>query len=159
MARAIAQRLLFLCADDLAVKRPTSNAGAVQVQRRSFLFALGLTPFLSFPLRAAPSLKVIYIGGWDCLPCSVWKKKYKQDWLASAEFKRVTWIEIEAPHLKEAYEDAFWPADLRPIRDQLPKKTGTPRFLIVADGKVMSNRFGKWNDTVADLKRLLAKSN
>jgi hypothetical protein len=46
----------------------------------------------------------------------------------------VTWIEIEAPHLARAYDDTYWPASLRPIRDQLPRKSGTPRFLIVRDG-------------------------
>jgi hypothetical protein len=69
----------------------------------------------------------------------------------------VTWIEIEAPHLTRAYDDTYWPASLRPIREQLPKKAGTPRFLIVRDDKVVSNHFGgTWMDTLADLKRLLA---
>ena len=47
----------------------------------------------------------------------------------------MTWIEIEAPHLTRAYDDSYWPASLRPIRDQLPRKSGTPRFVIVWDGK------------------------
>ena len=70
----------------------------------------------------------------------------------------MTWIEIEAPHLTRAYEDAYWPASLRPIRDQLPTKSGTPRFLIVRDDKVVSNHFGgTWADTLADLKRILGE--
>ena len=72
----------------------------------------------------------------------------------------MTWIEIEAPHLTRAYDDAHWPADLRPIRDQLPRKSGTPRFLVVRDGKVVANHFndgGAWEKTLADLKRLLDK--
>ena len=38
-----------------------------------------------------------------------------------------------------------------------PRKSGTPRFLIVTDGKVVSNGFGvsKWMATMADLKKLL----
>lgn len=127
------------------------------MERRSFLLALLLAPFLSSAAAAAAPLTMIYIGGWDCLPCAAWKRKYKAEWMASPEFKRVKWIEIEAPHLTEAYDDAYWPDDLRPIRDQLPKKVGTPRFLIVRDGKVVSNHFGKWPNTFADLKRLLAK--
>jgi hypothetical protein len=67
----------------------------------------------------------------------------------------VTWIEIEAPHLARAYDDTYWPASLRPIRDQLPRKSGTPRFLIVRDGKVVGNHFDGWANTLADLKRLL----
>ena len=70
----------------------------------------------------------------------------------------MTWIEIEAPHLTRAYDDSYWPAELRPIRDQLPRKSGTPRFLIVRDGKVVANHFNDgntWANTLADLKRLL----
>ena len=70
----------------------------------------------------------------------------------------MTWIEIEAPHLTRAYEDAYWPANLRPIRDQLPKKSGTPRFLTVRDDRVVSNHFGgTWADTLADLNRILGE--
>jgi len=70
----------------------------------------------------------------------------------------VTWIEIEAPHLTRAYDDTYWPVNLRPIRDQLPRKSGTPRFLIVRDGKVVANHFNDgntWAKTLADLKQLL----
>jgi hypothetical protein len=41
---------------------------------------------------------------------------------------------------------------------RLPRKSGTPRFLIVKDGKVLSNEFGGgsgWATTMADLKKLL----
>jgi hypothetical protein len=80
--------------------------------------------------------------------------------LTSPEYKQVDWIEIDAHHLRQAYEDQYWPAQYRPIRDQLPKKSGTPRFLVVQAGKVVANRFGGpdyWSGTVADIKRLLAQ--
>ena len=44
--------------------------------------------------------------------------------------------------------------------DQLPRKSGTPRFLIVRDGKVVSNEFGGGDSgrtTMADLKKLLGE--
>ena len=42
---------------------------------------------------------------------------------------------------------------------ELPRKTGTPRFLIVSDGKVVSNEFGtgRWAATMADLKKHLGE--
>jgi len=100
---------------------------------------------------------VIYVGGWDCQPCTAWKSKYKASWLASPEYKQVTWIEVEAPKLKEAYQERFWPGDLRPILDQLPRKSGTPRFLIVKDDKIIANEFGtsRWSKFLADLKKQL----
>lgn len=129
------------------------------MKRRAFVFATVLAATASVPLRAATDLKVIYVGGWDCTPCTNWKNKYKADWLASPEFKRVTWIEVEAPRLKEAYRQRYWPAELHPVLDQLPRKSGTPRFLIVKDGKVVSNEFGgsRWEVTMAELKKMLGE--
>ena len=116
----------------------------------------------TFPVaaRAAPTgpdLKVIYVGGLDCPPCTKWKEQYKASWLASAEYQKVTWVEIDPPRLREAYQERHWPAELKPVLDQLPRKTGTPRFLIVRDGTIVSNEFGrsKWTIVLADLKKIL----
>ena len=70
---------------------------------------------------------------------------------------KITWIEVDAPKLKEAYQERYWPGDLRPILDQLPRKSGTPRFLIVRDGKVIANEFGssQWTKVLAELKKQL----
>jgi hypothetical protein len=127
------------------------------MNRRAFLFgSLAASTALS-AASAAPILQVIYIGGWDCPPCLQWKNTHKAKWLASPEFHKVTWIEIEAPKLKEAYQQRYWPDDLKPVLDQLPRKSGTPRFLIVKDGRIVSNEFGvsKWAWTMTDLKKLL----
>jgi hypothetical protein len=129
------------------------------MNRRAFVFA---SLAASAPLalaHAASELKVIYVGGWDCPPCTTWKNTQKAKWLASPEFSRVTWIEVESPKLKEAYQARYWPGDLKPILDQIPRKSGTPRFLIVKDGKIVSNEFGggQWTATIADLKRQLGE--
>lgn len=106
---------------------------------------------------AALDLKVIYVGGLDCPPCTKWKNGYRAKWFASPEFRQVTWIEVDPPNLREAYQERYWPGDLKPILDQVPRKSGTPRFLIVKDGKIVSNEFGvsKWLSTMADLKKIL----
>lgn len=126
------------------------------MKRRTFVVA-GLGGSLALSARAAPPLRVIYVGGLDCQPCTAWKNKYKADWLASPEYKQVTWIAVEAPKLKEAYTARYWPGDLGPILDQLPRKSGTPRFLIVKDGRVVANEFGvgHWLKIMAELKRQL----
>ena len=127
------------------------------VNRRTFVVAGLVGSSLPFLARAASALKVIYVGGWDCQPCTAWKNKYKAGWLASPEYQRITWIEVEAPKLKEAYQQRFWPGDLRPILDQLPRKSGTPRFLIVRDDKIIANEFGvgQWPKILAELKKQL----
>jgi hypothetical protein len=134
------------------------------MNRRAFLIASLLastSPMMLFgPARAASSdLTVIYVGGWDCPPCSQWKNTQKARWLASPEFPKVTWVEVESPKLKDAYKERYWPAELRPVLAELPRKTGTPRFLIVKDGKVLSNEFGtgRWVATMADLKKQLGE--
>jgi hypothetical protein len=128
------------------------------MNRRTFVVAGLLGGALQLPARAASPLNVIYIGGWDCQPCAAWKNKYKADWFASPEYKQVTWIEVESPKLKEAYQERFWPGDLRPILNQLPRKSGTPRFLIVRDDKIIANEFGVdgWSKILAELKKQLS---
>jgi hypothetical protein len=120
--------------------------------RRAFLIASLLASTSSVmtigPARAASDLTVIYVGGLDCPPCTEWKNTQK-----------VTWVEVESPRLREAYKERYWPADLRPVLAQLPRKSGTPRFLIVRDGKLVANEFGtgRWAATVADLKKELGE--
>lgn len=94
------------------------------------------------PASAAGPLKVVYVGGWDCAPCTTWKNRYKAEWLASPQFTKVSWVEVESPKLKEAYRERYWPDDLRPVLESLPRKSGTPRFLVVKDGRVIANEFG-----------------
>ena len=134
------------------------------MNRRAFLIAsllaATLPMMLSGPARAAsPELTVIYVGGWDCPPCTQWKNTQKARWLASPEYRKVTWVEVESPHLKDAYKERYWPAELRPVLAELPRKTGTPRFLIVRDGKVLANEFGtgRWSAILADLKAQLGE--
>ena len=127
------------------------------MNRRAFVFApLAASAPLALA-HAASELKVIYVGGWDCGPCTTWKNKYKAQWLTSPEFRKVAWIEVESPKLKEAYQERYWPGELRAVLEQLPRKSGTPRFLIVREGRVVFNEFGgsKWEKAMAELKHIL----
>ena len=129
------------------------------MNRRAFVFASLVTATLPGAVRAASDIKVIYVGGRDCPYCILWENKYKAGWLASPEFRQVTWIEVDPPHLREAYEEQHWPGELKAVLDQIPRKSGTPRFLIVRDGQVVANEFGgsKWAVIMADLKKLLGE--
>jgi hypothetical protein len=131
------------------------------MNRRAFLFAsLAVTTGLAATLGSAsagPDVQVIYIGGQDCPPCQRWRSSQQPRWLASAEFQRVAWFEIEPMNLRDAYDERSWPRALRPILAQVPRKSGTPRFLIVQDGRIVSNQLGTsaWAATMADLKQYL----
>lgn len=127
------------------------------MNRRAFLFA-GLAVSAG-TAHAANSLQVVYVGGQDCPPCRRWSATYKAKWLASPEYGRVVWYEVEPAHLGEAYEERHWPEALRPVLAQVPSRNGTPRFLIVADGRIVSNEIGvsKWLNTMKELRKLLGE--
>jgi hypothetical protein len=129
------------------------------MNRRAFLVA-GLASALAAstsltPVRAMARVSVIYIGGVDCDPCTRWKKAHRDTWMASPEQKKVRWIEIDPPSLLMAYLPSYWPDELRPVLEQLPRKVGTPRFLIVVDGRVVDNQFGgnAWPVTVGNVRK------
>jgi hypothetical protein len=131
------------------------------MNRRAFLFAsLAASPALSgmpSAARAVPDLVVIYIGGQDCPPCQRWRADAHPRWLASSEFQKVSYFEIEPITLKDAYDERSWPRALRPVLGQVPRKSGTPRFLIVQEGRIVSNQLGlsAWASTLADLRELV----
>jgi hypothetical protein len=129
------------------------------MNRRAFLFASLAASAAGSRARATSRVQVIYIGGQDCPPCRRWIASYKESWLASPEYRQVAWVEVEPAHLKEAYQERRWPDALRPVLAQVPGKWGTPRFLIVEDGRIVSNQVGvtKWLKTMAELKRLLGE--
>lgn len=115
-------------------------------------------PVVVWPALAAGNIQVVYVGGWDCPYCTVWKNQYKKDWVESPYFSQVQWIEVDVPHLRDAYQERYWQGALAAIREQLPKKSGTPRFIVVRDGKVVSNELGvnKWEYSLTIIRTLLA---
>jgi hypothetical protein len=128
------------------------------MNRRAFLFAGLILPMAAPLARAASSdVEVIYVGGQDCPYCTLWQNKYRAQWLASPEFQRVAWTEIDPPHLREAYLERYWPGELKAVLDQVPRKSGTPRFLIVSKGKLVFNAAGadQWERAMRALRNVL----
>jgi hypothetical protein len=130
----------------------------MQMNRRAFLIGgLLSSTVLTSALAQAP-LTVIYVGGADCPPCVNWKNRYKAQWMSSPEFRKIRWVEVETPSLREAYDPRHWAGDLKAIYDQLPRKSGTPRFLVVQAGQVVDNQLGTsaWLRVLSDVKTLVA---
>ena len=127
------------------------------MNRRAFLFASLLVPMAAPLAHAASDVEVIYVGGQDCPYCTLWQNKYKAQWLASPELQQVTWTEIDPPHLHESYQERYWPGDLKAVLDQIPRKSGTPRFLIVSKGKLVFNVAGadQWERALRALRNVL----
>ena len=127
------------------------------MNRRAFVFAGLSLPALSRAALGAPDVQVVYVGGQDCPFCTLWRQKYEADWRGSPEFKQVGYVEIDPPHLRQAYERRYWPGELGAVLEQIPRKSGTPRFLIVSRGKLVFNELGttKWERAVMALKNVL----
>jgi len=128
------------------------------MQRRGLVLA-GLLSVATLSQSSAQQqpVTVLYVGGWDCSFCRAWKSNSKAAWLASPQFSKVKFVEIDTPKLKDAYETRNWPEQYRPILAQLPKKFGTPRFVVVQDGKVVSNEegTGEWDRTMTKIRELV----
>jgi hypothetical protein len=130
------------------------------MQRRIFI-STGLlaTAFVSSSLaqQAPQGVTVLYVGGWDCSICKAWKSTSKAGWLASKEYAKVKYVEIDTPKLKDAYESRNWPKEYRAILDQLPAKFGTPRFIVIRDGKILANETGTagWDPVAAKVRELV----
>ncbi|WP_428667993.1 hypothetical protein [Reyranella sp.] len=131
------------------------------MNRRAFLFASlaasSTWSGMSCATHAASDIQLIYIGGQDCGGCKRWRANAHPRWLASEEIQKVSYFEIEPITLKDAYDERSWPRGLRAVLAQVPHKSGTPRFLIVQDGRIVSNQLGvsAWTSTLADLKQLM----
>src|SRR5260370_5712035 len=97
------------------------------MNRRALLFAGLILPAAAQVAHAAGDVEVIYVGGWDCPYCVMWQNKYKAQWLASPEVKQVTWIEVDVPHLRGAYQERDWPGELNAVREQSPRQNRQPR--------------------------------
>ncbi len=93
-------------------------------------------------------ITVLYVGAWDCPPCTRWNNNEKKAWMETDSFKKVTFREVTTYTYKDtAYTDR-WPEDLRWVLKSTYVKEGAPRFIMIADGKVVMNAVGTkyWNE-------------
>jgi hypothetical protein len=91
--------------------------------------------------RGIKKLSVLYVGAFNCPSCDAWKRRDQRpeaDLMKSVELRQV-----QTNSYSYISQDSAWPDDLKPIRDRLKLKSGTPRFIIIADDKVVLHRFGK----------------
>jgi hypothetical protein len=102
-------------------------------------------------------ITVIYVSALNCPFCRDWEANSKTKWEQSAERSRVDFRVVQAPFFERLDEDHYWSSDIRWIRDQLRISRGTPRFIVVVDGKVVRHKFGvrSWQTEIYPLLQSL----
>lgn len=99
-------------------------------------------PVMHIPPARAASLELIYVGAEDCAPCRAWQQDDGAAFRRSAEFTRITYIEVKAAHLRDVLKDENWPEEIRGLRGRLKKSDGVPLWLVVSHDDVVEQRFG-----------------
>lgn len=102
---------------------------------------------------------LLYVGAEDCAPCRAWQNGEGAAFLASAEFPRITYRQVKSPHLHDVLKDENWPEEIRLYRDGLRRSDGVPLWLVVADRKIVEQRFGaaEWRASVLPKIRSLLR--
>ena len=94
------------------------------------------------PARAS-DVMLVYIGADDCAPCRSWQSGDGAVFLASEDFRRITYREVKSPHLHDVLNDENWPDDIRRYRIHLRRSDGVPLWLVVSDHEIVAQRFGE----------------
>jgi hypothetical protein len=124
----------------------------------SCLVAASVAIALAVPAEAA-RIQLIYVGADNCGPCKNWELFSEPAWRKSPEAKQVELRKVKVPFFINTASDSAWPEDLRWVRDRTNARSGTPRFIVVVDDRVVGTAFGTngWSQrTVPLLARLVA---
>ena len=111
---------------------------------RKFLLSAGLLAILMYGISsttAAAANMVVYISARDCVPCARFDATYLGRFTAAMQAKGYTVRRVTVAHLNDIRDQSYWPSDLKPLLAQFRNKGGTPRFLVVHDGRVIENLF------------------
>lgn len=102
------------------------------------------------PTARTPDITLLYVGADDCAPCRAWRAGDGASFLTSAEFPRIRYREIKAPHLSDVLADHNWPVDLRSYRSRIARGDGVPLWLIVSGDEIVAQGFGAtaWRDSI-----------
>lgn len=93
-------------------------------------------------------ITVLYVGAWDCPPCTRWNNNEKKAWMETDSYGKVTFREVSTYTYKQTDYLDRWPEDLRWVIKATHVKSGAPRFIMIAGGKVVMNAVGTkyWNE-------------
>lgn len=120
----------------------------------------GSRQLISGPKVAPKEIMLVYVGAHNCPSCAFWESQLRKPFLDSVEAKQIKFREVKAGTYMDTRGTAPWPDDIKWIRDQGAANSGTPRFIVVVDGKIARNIFGSGNwgrEALPLLQRLVSQ--
>lgn len=135
--------------------------------RKGYVFKVVLTSASEAELKSAAvplvrpnsEISLVYVGAWDCPSCRHWESSREAEWLESETAKAISYRNVQAYWFRDTRDLSRWPADLHWIPETGLANSGTPRFLVLVDGKVVRNLrgTGAWDREVAPLLNQLVQ--
>ncbi len=116
------------------------------MDRRTFL--LGSTAALVMGAGLSPALAgsgayILIVMARDCPWCIDWNAHDRPTFARLTKAQGVPVREVEVMRYSDIREDAAWPADLKPVLAQIRQTNGTPRFIIVQNGRIVQHAVGR----------------
>ncbi len=128
-------------------------------RRLGLSLAAALVGVALAPPVLAARIQIIYVGAYNCAPCRQWELFSEPAWLKTPEAKQVELRKVKVPFFSDTSSDSAWPDDLRWVRERTNARSGTPRFIVLVDDRIVSTAFGTngWSQrTVPLVARLVA---
>lgn len=92
---------------------------------------------------ARPNAFILYVSARDCPYCLEWNAYDRANLERLCREAQVPLREVQVMRFSHIREDAAWPADLKPILAQFPYEDGTPRFIVVNNGRIIQHCLGR----------------
>ena len=115
------------------------------MSRRQLALGLAGLPLLGAvaPARAETSaLSFLFVEADDCAPCKRWHHYEGSLWRAAPEYQRVNTVFIKARHIRQAFDDLYWPPQLRRFRDAAGAPRATPAYFVVRNDELILSAAG-----------------
>jgi hypothetical protein len=118
----------------------------VSMDRRAFLLgsaaALALGAGLT-PATAGSGAYILIVMARDCPWCIDWNAFDRPAFTRLTKAQNVPVREVEVMRYSDIRDEAAWPADLKPVLAQIRQSGGTPRFIIVQNGRIVQHAVGR----------------
>jgi len=116
-----------------------------------------MQPASSYSVSGQSEIVVVYIGADNCPPCWRFKEDDYPGWIKSDEYRQVTYRELQFARYQATSSDTVWPDDLKWLRKATYSRRGAPRWIVLVDGKIISNEKSWFRSTHPLIRTLVAR--